>query len=274
MGKPLNDPKRLQGCSILLTREHAQVAALSRMFEEQGAHTLECPTITFSPPDDWRPVDRCIGRLADYQGILFTSVNAVNFFFLRLEETGTPGDRISKIPCFAVGPATARALAARDVPVRAVPDRYQAEGLVAVLENEEVRGKRFLFPRARTARELLTRALEDRGAVVDLAVVYETRQAVENRQRLRSILAEETLDIITFTSTSTVRFFGDMAGPGHPDRPWKSLPAACIGEITAGTARDLGFRTVLTAPESTLDGLVRVVADHVTRRDLSAPAQA
>jgi uroporphyrinogen III methyltransferase/synthase len=257
--------KPLKGRNVLLTREHSQVAALARMLQDRGAKTLECPLIVFAPPEDWGPVDQCLEKLDHYDGFLFTSVNAVSFFFHRLLETGTPLDPLLKAPCFAVGPATARALRARNVQVKAIPDRYQAEGMMELLEKEDLRGQRFLFPRARKAREVLTRYLVARSARVDLAVVYETRKAEENQQLLQTVLATQVLDYITFTSTSTVRFFGEMAGREPPDRPWKPIPAACIGEITSRAARELGFETVLTATESTLEGLVLSLVNHQQR---------
>jgi uroporphyrinogen-III synthase len=264
-------PMPLKGCSILLTREHDQAASLSQMLRERGAQTIECPTISFSPPPDWHSVDRCIERLDQYDGILFTSVNAVNFFLGRVEETGRPLAKIPPIPCFAIGPATARALTRRKIPVKAIPDRYQAEGFMALLEKEDLKGKRFLFPRAREAREILTRFLEKRDASVDVAVVYETRKAVENQPLLMNILRRETLEYVTFTSTSTARYFGEMAGDELLLPRWKLIPAACIGDITAGVVRALGFSTVLTAPEATLEGLVRALVDYEAARKSSVP---
>jgi len=253
----------LGGRRVLLTREHAQVASLAQMLRAQGAEPVPCPVITFAPPADWSPVDRCLEGLAGYDGFLFTSVNAVSFFFERLQQTGISPEPLRRAPCFSVGPATARALAARGVRVRALPDRYQAEGLVELLGDQDLRGKRFLFPRARSARELLTRYLEEQEAQVDLAVVYETRKAEENQRRLQEILATGSLDYITFTSTSTARYFAELAAPAPAARrSWTRVPAACIGEITARAARAQGFETVLTARESTLQGLVRILVEH------------
>jgi len=253
----------LEGRRVLLTREHSQVAALAQMLRAQGAVPLACPLIAFAPPQDWAPVDRCLQALHLYDGFLFTSVNAVSFFFQRMDDLRVETRALLRAPCFAVGPATAAALDERGVPVKSLPDRYQAEGLVDLLIRQDLRGKRFLFPRARSARELLTRHLEEHGAQVDLAVVYETRKAQENRQRLLALLESRCLDYITFTSTSTVRYFGEMAGPVlHADPYWKAVPAACIGDITARAAREQGFATVLTAGESTLRGLVQSLLDH------------
>jgi uroporphyrinogen III methyltransferase/synthase len=255
--------KPLTGKTILVTREVSQAGALSRSLDERGARTVVCPLIAFSPPSDWAPVDRCLERLSGYDGLLFTSVNAVEFTFRRMEEQGIPLENARGIKTYTVGPATAEALASRGVRVERLPDRYQAEGLASLLEQETVQGKRFLFPRAREAREWLPKFLEERGARVDLAVVYETRRADENAGLLREILGKEKLDYLAFTSSSTVSAFTALAGSGPTKEAWQKITAACIGEITAATARNEGFRRILTARSSTIPGLVKTIEDHV-----------
>ncbi len=257
--------KPLKGKSILVTRERSQAGVLSQLLETRGARAVVCPLITFSPPSDWAPVDRCLERLSDYHGLLFTSVNAVEFTFGRMKEQGIPVENAQGVPTYAVGPATAEALASRGIVVRSLPDRYQAEGLASLLEREDLQGKRFLFPRARKAREWLPDFLEGKGAGVDLAVVYETRRADENRGLLREILRTEKPDYLSFTSGSTVSAFAALAGPGATRNEWKRIPAACIGEITAETARSEGFECILTAHPSTIQGLVRAIEDHAER---------
>jgi len=255
--------KPLAGKSILVTREVSQAGALSRSLDERGARTLVCPLITFSPPSDWAPVDRCLERLCEYDGLLFTSVNAVEFTFRRMEEQGILLEPAGGIATYTVGPATAEALASWGVSVVRLPDQYQAEGLATLLEQEKLQGKRFLFPRARKAREWLPRFLEERGARVDLAVVYETRRADENAGLLREILGKEKLDYVAFTSSSTVSAFAALAGPNPTKEAWQKITAACIGEITAETARTEGFQHILTACPSTIPGLVQAIEDHV-----------
>jgi uroporphyrinogen III methyltransferase/synthase len=252
----------LTGKSILVTRERSQAAALSQPLSAQGAMAIECPLIAFGPPADWAPVDRCLKRLSEYQGLLFTSANAVDFTFRRMEETGIPLENAQRIAAYAVGPATAEALAARGITVNSLPDQYQAEGLASLLAREKVQERRFLFPRARKAREWLPRFLEEKGARVDLAVVYETRKADENECLLREFLEKGNLDYLTFTSSSTVEAFVELAGADSRRPAWQAIPAACIGEITADTARSKGFRQVLTARPSTIPGLVQAVVDH------------
>ncbi len=255
--------KPLTGKTILVTREVSQAGALSRSLDERGATTVVCPLIGFSPPSDWAAVDRCLERLCEYDGLLFTSVNAVEFTFRRMEEQGIPLENARGITTYTVGPATAEALASWGVSVERLPDQYQAEGLASLLEQETVQGKRFLFPRARKAREWLPRFLEERGARVDLAVVYETRRADENAGLLREILGKEKLDYLAFTSSSTVSAFTALAGSGPTKEAWQKITAACIGKITAATARTEGFLQILTARSSTIPGLVKAIEDHV-----------
>ncbi len=255
--------KTLTGKIILVTREVSQAGALSRSLDERGARTVVCPLIAFSPPSDWAPVDRCLERLSEYHGLLFTSPHAVEFPLKSVEEEGMRLENAQGIDTYAVGPATAEALASRGVAVRSLPDQYQAEGLASLLETERIQGKRFLFPRARQAREWLPRFLEEKGARVDLAVVYETRKADENEGLLREVLRKEKLDYLTFTSSSTVSAFAALAGPDPRSDAWQTIPAACIGEITAETARTEGFQHILTACPSTIPGLVQAIEDHV-----------
>ncbi len=255
--------KPLAGKAVLVTRERSQAGALARSLEARGARTVVCPLIAFKPPSDWGPVDRCLKRLSAYDCLLFTSVNAVEFTFKRMKDLGIPLENAQGITTYAVGPATAEALSSRGLKVGSLPDPYQAEGLAILLTSEGVQGKRFLFPRARKAREWLPRFLEERGARVDLVPVYETRVADENKGLLRNTLGKEKLDYLTFTSSSTVRAFVSLAGPDTGRAPWNAIPAACIGQITAEAARTEGFHRILTAHPSTIPGLVKAIEDHV-----------
>jgi len=255
----------LRGRAILVTRERLQARPLSEALAAIGARPVECPLIALAPPADWESVDRALARLAEYHGLIFTSANAVRFFLGRLRETGTRAEPLRRVPCFAVGPATAGAMQDQGFPVQAIPERFQAEGMISLLAKGDLAGKLFLFPRAREAREVLPRFLEQRGARVDLVVVYETRTARENRPLLLRILEAGNLDYLTFTSTSTVVAFGRLAGKGSAGGSWKTIPAACIGEITARAARHVGFTRVLTAGTPTLPSLVQAILDYDRR---------
>lgn len=264
MDNPLRD------CNVLVTRERSQAGVLAEMLTEQGAVPIECPMIVLDPPGDWAPVDRTLECLPEYDGIVFTSTNGVRFFFQRADARGITLTQMRDIPCHAIGPATEKALTERGLSVHPLPERFQAEGLIGLFEKEPLHGKRFLIPRARKAREVLPRFLEDRGARVDVAVVYQTRKATENQPLLRRILSETQLDYLTFTSSSTVRFFAEMAGSYRSCSGWSAIPAGCIGEITAKEAHRVGFHTVLLGPEATLASLIQALSDDRRNREIGA----
>lgn len=257
----MNTSRPLRGLRILVTREASQAHGLGRMLEETGARVFLCPLIGFRPPDDWSAVDLALAALSDYQGLIFTSVNAVRFFFSRMKERLVRPDSLHEIPCFAVGPGTARAIQEEGLSVKALPERFQAEGLASLLENLEPKGKRFLLPRAREAREVLPASLTQMGAKVDLVVVYETRRAHENRERLQALLAARSIDYATFTSSSTVDAFAEFSHSGNRGLPWRQIRAACIGEVTAASARAHGFSRLVVARKATLDGLVHAIIE-------------
>ncbi len=258
--------KTLTGRKVLVTRERSQAQALSSMLRLEGAQPVECPLIAFEPPSDWTPADRCLDILGQYAGIFFSSTNAVRFFFERIDIRGDSREQVGRVPCYAIGPATAKALSARDIAVMAVPEEYQAEGLVELMKGEPLQGKRFLLPRARQAREILPEFLESNGALVDVAVVYETTKAQENRFLLLDLLAAGDLDYLTFTSPSTVRYFIEFLSADSAISTWKEIPAACLGPVTAEAAGSAGLKEIIVPPQATLSALVRTIVDHDQRQ--------
>ncbi len=250
---------RLHGMRVLVTRQASQVAELAGRLERAGALPVACPLIAFCPPGDWSRTDSAIARIRTFDGLVFTSANAVRFFFSRAQQHPGALEDLSRIPCYAVGPATAKALYSRGLSVRSVPERFQAEGLCEILREEDLKGKRFLLPRAREGRDVLPAFFREQGASLEILVVYETRAAVENRERLRGLLSARAFDCATFTSPSSVRAYAEFASPSPPRLPWREIPAACIGEVTAEAARSLGIQTVFAASTSTLDGLVEAL---------------
>lgn len=266
----MTEDRPLSGTRVLITREASQVAELSRRLEQAGALSISCPLIAIRPPKDWSQTDSAIARIRTFDGLVFTSANGVRCFLSRvLIHPGTLHE-LSRLPCYAVGPATARALQEKGLAVRPLPERFQAEGLCELLGQEDVKGKRFLFPRAREGRDALPAFFRDRGAELELLVVYETESAHENRDRLRMLLAEGALNYVTFTSPSTVRAYAAFASPMPPNLPWQEIPAACIGEVTAEAARGVGLKTVFAASVSTLDGLVHALIRTETARRLAS----
>ena len=196
----MNSESGLRGRTILTTRASGQGEELRQGLEALGAKVVHIPTIEFTPPESWSRVDDAIRGLADYDWIVFTSANAVDALMDRARN-------LPRVRIAAAGPQTARRLEERGFEVELIPDRFRAEGLLEQFP-ADLKGVRFLLPRAEVADETLPETLRSRGAAVDIVVVYRTRMPNDGREELRRLLGEGTIDCVTLTSgSSATRYF-------------------------------------------------------------------
>jgi uroporphyrinogen III methyltransferase/synthase len=249
------EKKPLFGKRIIVTRAESSAAKLTAQLEELAAQVDEFPVIKFAPPPDCSELDGAIANLASFDWIVFTSANGVEWFVKRLLDMGRDIRALGCARLAAIGPKTARALEALKLRVDYVPSEYVAEAVIAEFP-EDPAGKKILIPRALEAREELPLGLRDRGADVTVVAAYETVVDESSETPLRKRLAEEPVDVITFTSASTVHNFFRLAG--EPVLP-ESVTAACIGPITAEAARAHGLKNVVMAAEYTIEGLVEAL---------------
>jgi uroporphyrinogen III methyltransferase/synthase len=223
---------------------------------------LECPTIKVVPPEDWGPLDTAIDDLGTYDWLVFTSVNGVSFFFERLFEKGMDVRTLKDVRTAAIGPATAKRLGDFGLKSDIVPETYQAESVVEAFAKESMQGKRVLLPRAREARPILPVELKNMGALVDEIAAYQTQQAGENKDVLIKRLEEGSVDIVTFTSSSTVKNFKALLPAHRFESLIQGVTVASIGPITSDTARELGFEVDITAKDFTIPGLCEAILQH------------
>lgn len=251
------DSRPLFGKRVLVTRTRDQASKLSALLEEQGAVPVELPTIEVEAAGEDAGLDRAVGGVSGYDWVFFTSANAVGIFLDRLEKLGGSLGDFKKVKLGAIGPATAEALARAGLRADYVPRRFVAEGILEDIPRSAVEGKRVLLPRADIAREDLAEGLERLGAKVDGVSLYRTVRARAEGQPGLKMLREGRLDVITFTSSSTVANLAAMLGDDR-DKINRAL-VACIGPVTAATARKLGLRVDVVAEEHTIPGLVRAI---------------
>ncbi len=250
------DNRPLFGRRVLVTRSRAQASALSRRLEELGAEAIEVPAIEVRPPEDWLPLDRAIARLPEFAWIVFTSVNAVDSFFGRLDAAGRDARALAGVRVAAIGPATAEALRARGLRADYAPQRFTTEALAQGLAVTP--GARVLLPRADIAPEELVRDLTARGAAVEQVVAYRTVTPEGSRELAREALAGGRVDMVTFTSSSTVQNLVSLLGK-EARALLSGVPVASIGPATTRTAERLGLRVAVTAREHTIPGLAEAV---------------
>jgi uroporphyrinogen III methyltransferase/synthase len=256
------EKKTLFGKTVVVTRTREQASELVVRLSAAGAECLECPTIRVVPPEEWQPLDAAIDALDSYDWLVFTSVNGVSFFFDRLYNNGKDVRTLKSVRTATIGPATAKRL--RDFGLKSdiVPETYRAESIVEAFALESVKGKRLLLPRAKEARPVLPVELRKLGAIVDEIAVYQTEQVREDAQMLISRLEEGSIDLITFTSSSTVRNFKALFPPERFKGLLDGVTIASIGPITADTAKELGLKVDIEANEYTIDGLCEAILKH------------
>jgi uroporphyrinogen III methyltransferase / synthase len=255
------EDRPLFGRRIVVTRSRDQASELVRALSDLGADCLECPTIRVTSPADFGPLDRAIDRLQDYDWIVFTSVNGVAGFFERLFARGRDVRSLGHLNTAAIGPVTAARLKSFGLASDLVPETFQAEAVVEAFRRQELRGRQVLLPRAQEARPILPEQLTTLGASVHEVAVYRTVPDGTDAGALMDRVAEKPVDLLTFTSSSTVRNFKALLNA----EDWTRLagtPAACIGPITAETARELGFDVRVTAECYTIPGLCRAILAH------------
>lgn len=240
---------RLTGKRVLVTRPVHQSKALADALRAEGAQPIVFPVIEIVPlgPDRIRSLLKDAG---EYDWAIFTSVNTVETVMSAVE--GLPAVRIA-----AIGSPTARALAARGIEVDLVPDEFVAEAVVAALVERGVEGKRILLPRADIARDTLPDGLRAAGATVEVVPVYSTQMPAQVDRAILDSITRGQIDIITFTSPSTVRNLMTLVGGALPSGSW----IACIGPVTARAAQEAGLSVDIVASEYTVSGLVSALVE-------------
>jgi uroporphyrinogen III methyltransferase / synthase len=252
--------KPLFGRGVVMTRPREQTEEFAALLRAQGARIIHFPAIKIVPADGWHDLDRAIGAISDYRWIIFTSVNGVGSFFRRLRERGRDLRDLKGIRICAIGPATAAAVENRGIRVDLIPESFISEGVIEAFRRESIRGSRILLPRAETARDVIPGELTNLGATVDVVTVYRTVSSGRDSSELEKLMGEGKVDVITFTSSSTVKNFVEIMGQGY------SLPAgvkiACIGPVTAATAEKAGMKIDIMPETYTIPGLVEGMVEY------------
>jgi uroporphyrinogen III methyltransferase/synthase len=262
-GMDQGDRGPLFGKRILVPRAEEQAAETARDLAERGAEPILVPVVAFGPPPDPAALDRALGSAGTYEVIAFTSANGVRCVFDALRKCGLDGSAFGSARIAAIGPATAEALAERGVRADVVAAESRGEGLAqAILAHAP---KRVLIAQAKVARAALADALRDAGVLVDVVAAYQTRPAdPSNVGPVKASLLAGQIDAVLFTSSSTVKHLLDALGDRAVDM-FAGTAVACIGPVTAETARDCGLRVDVVAEKYTLAGLMDALERYFAR---------
>jgi uroporphyrinogen III methyltransferase/synthase len=247
----------LHGQVVAVTRARAQASGLARRLAGLGAEVIEAPAIRIEPRLGDPEVTEAVSRVRDYALVCFTSPNGVGLFFEALASAAQDARGLAGATVAAIGPGTAAELRRNGIVADVVPGRSIAEALVEALAEVPVEGRAVLVARAAEARDVLPDALRERGARVSDVALYDTVAeplGEDTREEL------ERATYVTFTSSSTVRFFTESGG-----RVPETARVVSIGPVTSQTACELGLSVDREAEHHDIDGLVDALVEDAAR---------
>ena len=259
------EKRLLFGKKIIVNRTREQASDLVAGLEEYGANCLEYSTINILPVDSYEILDSELERLEEYHWILFTSLNSVKYFFERLLAKGLDARDLKGPDIAAVGRSTAELLLHYGVKADLIPKVFTGEGLAESLLDQGVEGRNILIPRAQQGREILPETLRGAGAQVTIAPVYKNCPAEGDRERLRKEFQDGCVDMITFTSSSTVRNFLTMLGCKDREELQSLLSGVkitSIGPITSKMVTDNGLQVDVQPEVYTIDDMISAIIDY------------
>ncbi len=257
------ETKPLFGKSIIVTRAEHQIEEITRLLHHEGARVLAFPVIEIKPPRTYSDVDQAIKYIEQYQWIIFTSVNGVKAFFDRFKMLRKDIRDLKGIHICAIGPATRRTIEEFGICVEMTPDTYISEEIVDSFASFDIKGARVLLPRAERARDIIPKGLSSLGARVDCVAVYRTVQSDREKAGFQKMLKENVIDVITFTSPSTVNSLMQIIG-GKDELP-EEIKIACIGPVTAQAAEAAGLHVDIMEGEYTVSGLIRALVSYFNK---------
>lgn len=254
------EQKPLFGKGIVITRPACQADDLAGLLEKEGAQAILFPTIKIIPPQDWSSLDEALHKVDAYDWLIFTSANGVQYFFERLFERNKDIRELQGVKICCIGPATAAQMKKRGIRVDLVPEYYISESILKSFAALNLQDKKILIPRAARARDVLPEGLKKMGAIVDVVPAYETVNSGKKKEELLKLIRENRVDVITFTSSSTVTNFLEIMGKDFTCP--SQIKIACIGPVTEAAAHKAGFNVDIRQEEYTMEGLVQSLIQY------------
>jgi uroporphyrinogen III methyltransferase/synthase len=260
------DSKPLFGRRILVTRPRDQAAEMVELIESLGAEAIEAPMIRVIAPEDYGPLDAACAEAGRFDWIVFSSVNAVEAFIQRLLASPLDLRALGRARLCAVGPATTERLAQYGLKVDLVPAEYGADAIAhSFSKSGNLEGLDVLIPRADIGREVVGDELRRQGANVTEVIAYRTTVVDPEREGepdVYRMLLDRRLDVVTFTSASSVRSFVRSLGAEQVADLLNPVAVASIGPVTAEAASQYGIHTSIMPALYTVPALVDAIVTH------------
>lgn len=258
----MNQP--LRGLRIVNTRASHQALPLTKKLEKYGGTVLEFPLISMEKPKDLSYMVKALHRLHQYHWLVFTSANSVRFFFEMLNELGYDQSHMSHLKLAAVGMKTKIAVEAKGLTIDLVPDTFDGEHLAQTLLKVIGKNEKVLFPKSHLSRDVLTDELIKANIEIDNPVIYETVFNTSHKLALNKLIRKGELDLVIFTSPSTVQSFFQQVNKQHLQEKEIHMPRfAVIGAITAQALKGEGIEDMIEPTVYTIEALVEEIINRV-----------
>jgi len=254
----------LQGKRIVVTRAEKQAEEMGEYIRRRGGIPYFCPVIEPQLTENLAPIRQAIKHLDEYAWVIFTSVNAVHFFMHVLQEDedfSRKMEQLRNLHIAAIGPKTERAIQGYGLKVTARPEAFHQEALVEACKEYLASGMKILYPRAKMARRNLREQLQEEGILIDDIVLYETVSVEDHKEEMIARIKNAEVDVITFTSSSTVQHFVQMLEGFDWERYKSSFFVASIGPVTSETIKKLGFEVHIEAKQFTSESLIEAIEE-------------
>ncbi len=259
------EKKPLFGKGIVITRPEVQSEEFAALLRDEGARVVSFPTIRIVQPEDYGDLDQAITNIEKYQWIVFTSANGVRSFFERFCKLRNDIRDLKGIQICTIGPATRARVEEYNIRVDMVPQEYVSDAVVEAFRDMDIAAANILLPRAEIAGDTIPNGLSGLGAQVDVATAYRTVSSGEDGEVIKELMDSGKIDVITFTSPSTVINFIDIIGkettiPNH-------IKIACIGPVTEDACRRTGLGVDIVQGPYSIPGLVDAIKANFRQGD-------
>ncbi len=255
----------LAGKTILVTRAAHQADEFVLAIEREAGTAIVCSTIEITPAKSWDACDRALDGIYMYDGLIFTSTNGVEFFFQRMSEKMIPFKNLKSKSIFVVGEKTKQTVERFELSVTVFPEKFTGSDLSKKLEQEDLRGKTFLFPRGNLGKDILADNLKLLGANVNPITVYETHKPQHaNIQEIEVMILKDKIDFVAFTSPSTFKNFCELFPANNLKNLFDHMNIAVIGPVTARAIEESGYEIDVLPKESTIEALVEAMIHHTS----------
>lgn len=247
----------LQNKTVMIPRGKAHANSFSELVAKFGGIPVEIPLIAFKPVAATEELHEMMNNLHTYDWIIFTSNVTVETFY-SLMNTPVPFPKVA-----VIGDKTRQVLENMGVKVDFTPGHYVAEDFVEEFHSHIREGSRVLIPKGNLARDYIAATLRKHGAIVDEVVIYETYLPDDSRDKLIQMLRNRRLDILTFTSPSTIDHFMEIVEAHMLQKELDQCIVACIGPVSMRKAEEWGLAVHAVPEKYTVEEMLKSIIEYL-----------